>query len=181
MSRIGKKPIQIPEQVDVSIKGDDIVIRGPKGELTHKIRPEVCAVKNDNMIFITQRVQTKHTNAMVGTTRAVLANKVKGVKEGFERKLQIEGIGFKANKEGEDLVLNVGFTHPVTVKSEPGVSFSIEKNIITVSGADNERVSLMAAKIKKVQPPEPYKGKGIRYQGEVVKRKLGKKAVAAAK
>jgi len=193
MSRVGKKPISIPENVEVKVDGSRVTVKGPKGELSREVRPEIKVevhpvksdevgakqfngVKDKEILFSPQK-ETKETQAFWGLTRALIANMVKGVTEGFEKKLEIQGIGFKASLEGQDLVLNVGFSHPVKMKPPEGINFSVEKNIITVSGIDIERVSQTAAKIRKVKPPEPYKGKGIKYLGEHVRRKLGKKAV----
>jgi len=178
MSRIGKKPILIPENVEIKIDGQKIIIKGPKGELVREIRPEIKAEVRGNQIFISPKKETKKTKAFWGLTRALLANMIKGVTEGYEKKLEIEGLGFKALVEGESLVLYVGFTQPI--KIEPGdkdIKFSVEKNVIAVSGIDKEKVGQIASKIRKVKPPEPYKGKGIRYQGEIIKRKVGKRAV----
>ena len=180
MSRIGKKPILIPENVEVKIEGQKVMIKGPKGELSREIRPEIGIEVKENKVFVMPQIETKKTKALWGLTRALLANMIRGVTEGFEKKLEIEGIGFRASVEGEDLVLYVGFTHPIRIKAPEGIKFSVEKNIITVSGADLEKVSQIAAKIRKVKPPEPYKGKGIRYLGEVIRRKVGKKVVTAA-
>jgi len=177
MSRVGKKPILIPERVEIKIERQKIIVKGPKGELSKEIRPEIKVETREGKIFVSPQKETKKTKALWGLTRALLANMIKGVTEGFEKKLEIEGIGFRASVEGEDLVLYVGFTHPIRIKALEGIKFSVEKNIITVSGADLEKVSQIAAKIRKVKPPEPYKGKGIRYVGEVVRRKVGKKAV----
>ena len=179
MSRIGKKPILIPENVEVKIEGQKVMIKGPKGELQREIRPEIKVETKNNQIFVSPQIETKKTKAFWGLTRALIANMIKGVKEGFEKKLEIEGLGFRALLEGNDLLLYVGFTQPIKIEAPEGIKFSVEKNIITVSGADLEKVSQVAAKIRKVKPPEPYKGKGIRYLGEVVRRKVGKKAVTA--
>jgi len=179
MSRIGKKPILIPENVEVKIEGQKVMIKGPKGELQREIRPEIKVETKEEKIFVSPQVETKKTKAFWGLTRALIANMVKGATEGFEKKLEMVGLGFRASLEGENLVLQVGFTHPVKIKAPQGIKFSVEKNIITISGVDKEKVSQMAAKIRKVRPPEPYKGKGIRYLGEVVRRKVGKKAVTA--
>jgi len=179
MSRIGKKPILIPENVEVKIEGNKVIVKGPKGELSREIRPEIKVEVNENKILVSPQVETKKTKAIWGLTRALIANMVKGVTEGFEKKLEIQGLGFKANIEDADtILLSVGFTHPVRIKGSPGIKFSVEKNIITVSGCDLEKVSQIAAKIRKAKPPEPYKGKGIRYLGEEVRKKMGKKAVA---
>lgn len=177
MSRIGKKPILIPENVEVKIEGQKVIIKGPKGELSREIRPEIKVEIGDGKIFVSSRIEAKKTAAFWGLTRALLANMVKGVTEGYENKLQIEGLGYRANLEGENLILYVGFSHPVKIKTPPGVKFSVEKNIITVSGTDKELVGQTSAVIRKVKPPEPYKGKGIKYVGEQIRKKLGKKAV----
>jgi len=203
MSRVGKKLIEIPEDVEVKVEGNKVTIKGPKGELQKEVRPEVkVEIKEPasakasafgstksvsgqtksagkGKIFISPRKETKKTKAFWGLTRALLFNMVKGVTEGYEKKLQIEGVGYRATLEGEDLVLQVGFSHPVKIKKPEGVNFLMEKNIITVSGIDKELVGQIAAKIRKVRPPEPYKGKGIRYVGEEVRRKAGKKVVTA--
>ena len=177
MSRIGKKPILIPEGVEVRIEGQKVVIKGPKGEILREIRPEIRIEVNENKIFLSPQIETKKTKAFWGLTRALIFNMVRGVTEGYEKKLEIEGLGFRAVLEGENLQLYVGFTHPIKIEAPQGIKFSIEKNIITVSGADIEKVSQIAAKMRKVKPPEPYKGKGIKYLGEVIRRKVGKKAI----
>ncbi|TET84517.1 MAG: 50S ribosomal protein L6 [Candidatus Nealsonbacteria bacterium] len=179
MSRVGKKPIEIPENVEVKIEGQKVIIKGLKGELSREIRPEIKVEIKGNQIFVLPKEETKKTKAFWGLTRTLLANMIKGVTEGYEKKLEIEGLGFKALVEGEDLKLLVGFTHPVKIKVPQDIKFLVEKNVITVSGIDKEKVGLVAAMIRKVKPPEPYKGKGIRYQGEIVRRKVGKKAATA--
>jgi len=179
MSRIGKKPILIPEGVEVNIEDNKVTVKGPKGELQKEVRPEIKVEEKQGKIFISPQRETKKTEAFWGLFRALIFNMVKGVTEGYEKKLQIEGIGYKANLEGENLVLHVGFSHPVKIKQVQGINFLIEKNIITVSGINKELVGQVAAKIRKVRPPEPYKGKGIRYVDEKVRRKAGKKAVVA--
>lgn len=181
MSRIGKKPIEIPENVEVKIEDKSVTIKGPKGSLCQEIRSELLIEVKDNKIFVLPRQETKQTNAFCGTTRAILANLVEGVTRGFERKLELEGIGYRASLEGQNLVLTVGFTHPIKIEAPENVKFLVEKNVITISGIDKGKVSQLAAKIRKVRPPEVYKGKGIRYAGELVKRKEGKKAVAASR
>ncbi len=179
MSRVGKKPILIPENIEVKIEGQKVIVKGSKGELFQEIRPEIKVEVKENKIFVIPQIETKKTKAFWGLTRALLANMIKGVTEGYEKKLEIEGLGFRANLEGDNLVLQVGFTHPIKIKAPQGIKFSVEKNIITVSGADKELVGQTSAKIRKVKPPEPYKGKGIRYVGEVIRRKVGKKVVTA--
>jgi len=189
MSRIGKKPILIPEDVEVKIEpaqvsskfgageGQKVVVKGPKGELSQEVRPEIKVETKGGQIFISPKIETKRTSAFWGLTRALIANMIRGVTEGYEKKLEIEGLGYRAQLEGENLVLSVGFTHPVKIDCPSGIKFSIEKNVITVSGVDKELVGQIASKIRKVRPPEPYKGKGIKYQGEVIRRKAGKKVV----
>ncbi|PIS39776.1 MAG: 50S ribosomal protein L6 [Candidatus Nealsonbacteria bacterium CG08_land_8_20_14_0_20_38_20] len=176
MSRIGKKPILIPEGVEVKIEGQKVIIKGPKGELSRQIRPEICLEVKENKIFVAPQMESKKTKAFWGLTRSLIFNMVKGVKEEYEKKLEIEGLGYKASLEGKDLVLSVGFTNPVKIMAREGIKFSVEKNVIVVSGFDKELVGQLAAKIKKTRPPEPYKGKGIRYFKEVIRRKEGKKA-----
>ena len=178
MSRIGKKPILIPEGVEVKIEGQKVIIKGPKGELSKEVRPEVKVEMKEGKIFVSPQKETKKTSAFLGLFRVLLFNMVEGVTKGFEKKLEIEGVGYKANIEGEQLVLNVGFSHPVKIKAPSGIKFSVEKNVITVSGSDKGLIGEIAAKVKAVRPPEPYKGKGIKYAGEQIRRKLGKKAVS---
>lgn len=179
MSRVGKKPIEIPKGVEVKIEGNKVIGRGPKGELSQKILPEMKVELREEKIFVLPQMETKKTKALWGLTRALIANLIFGVMEGYEKKLEIQGLGYRASIEGEDLILQVGFTHPVKIKTPEGIKFSVEKNIITVSGIDKELVGQIAAKIRKVRKPEPYKGKGIRYLGELVRRKAGKKAATA--
>lgn len=175
MSRVGKKPILIPEGVEVKIDGQRVIIKGSKGELQKEIWPEVKIEIKKNKIFVSPQIESKKTKSLWGLTRAILSNMVKGVTEGFEKKLEIEGLGFKAQVVGDILELFVGFSHSIKIKAPENVKFSVEKNIITVSGFDLEKVSQIAAKIKQVKPAEPYKGKGIKYLGEVIRRKAGKK------
>ncbi|MAF43187.1 MAG: 50S ribosomal protein L6 [Parcubacteria group bacterium] len=182
MSRIGKKPILIPEGLEVKIDGSKLIVKGPKGELSQDILPEILVKVENKEIKVFPRAtsvrsqKSKKVKAFWGLTRALIANMVKGVKEGYEKKLEIQGIGYKAALEGENLVLQIGFTHPVKIKTPESIKFVVEKNIITVSGIDKELVGQITAKIRQVRPPEPYKGKGIRYLGEHVRRKEGKKA-----
>lgn len=176
MSRVGKKPILIPEGVEVKIEGQKVIIKGPKGELSRQIRPEIYLEVKENKIFVAPQMESKKTKAFWGLTRSLIFNMVKGVKEEYEKKLEIEGLGYKASLEGKDLVLYIGFTNPVKIMAREGIKFSVEKNVIIVFGFDKELVGQLAAKIKKTRPPEPYKGKGIRYFKEVIRRKEGKKA-----
>lgn len=175
MSRIGKKPIIIPESVEINIDGNTVIVKGPKGELQKEVPLEIKIEIKDDKIFVSPRKETKRTKAFWGLFRTLIFNMVKGVTDGYEKKLEIHGVGYKANLEGEDLILLVGFSHPVKIDKVEGVEFLVEKSIITVSGIDKELIGQIAAKIKKVRPPEPYKGKGIRYLGEEIRRKAGKK------
>lgn len=182
MSRVGKKPILIPPGVEVKIEGRNVKVKGPKGELGFEISPEIKVEIKDNQIFVkpqNKESRQKEIKALWGLNRVLLANMLKGTVAGYEKKLQLEGIGYRAAMEGETLVLQVGFSHPVKIQPSLGLKFSVEKNIITISGIDKELVGQTAAKIRAVKKPEPYKGKGIRYVGETVRKKLGKKAVAA--
>ena len=178
MSGVGKKPILIPGGVEVKVEGQRVMVKGPKGELSRMVRPELGVEVKDNQIFIYRAIETKQTSALWGLTRQLINNMVQGVNQGYEKKLEIEGLGFKAVLDGQNLVLSVGFSHPVKIEAPPNIKFSVEKNIITVSGIDKELVGQTAAIIKRVKKPEPYKGKGIRYLGERIRRKEGKKVVA---
>lgn len=181
MSRIGKKPIKIPAGVEVKIQDRAVIVKGPKGELKREIRSEIKVVQEEDNLLIMPQKETKQTAALWGLTRALLANDLQGVAEGFEKKLEIEGVGYRANLEGQDLNLQLGFSHPVKMKAPEGIKFSVEKNVITIHGIDKGLVGQTAAKIRDLKPPEPYKGKGIKYAGEHIRRKLGKKAVGAGK
>ena len=176
MSRVGRAPISIPGGVQVDIDGQDVVVKGPKGELKRSVRPEMRLVLEGGMLRVERPSDEPKVRALHGLTRALLNNMVLGVSQGFERTLQVEGVGYRAEMSGKDLVLNVGYSHPVQVPPPEGISFQVEERtrLIRVQGADKERVGQVAADIRKVRPPEPYKGKGIRYSGEHVRRKAGK-------
>jgi len=176
MSRIGKKPIEIPQGVNVVLTDGVLVVKGPKGELKREINPEVKVEIKDNKIII----YSKRGN-LWGLYRALISNMVEGTSKGFERKLEIEGVGFKAAVDGNNLVMNLGFSNPVKIEKPEGIDFKVEKNVITVSGMDKELVGHISALIRKQKKAEPYKGKGIKYQGEKIRRKEGKKVVAAKK
>lgn len=180
MTRVGKKPIQIPEGVEVKIEGQKVIVRGPKGQLEKEIRPEIRIELKEGKISLSPKIQTKKTKAFLGLSRSLISNMIEGVTGGYEKKLEIEGLGYRASLEGEDLVLLVGFSHPIEIKPPKGIKISVEKNIITVSGIDKELVGQVAAKIRKVKVAEPYKGKGIKYLGEKIRRKVGKKVVTTA-
>ena len=180
MSRIGKKPIEIPQGVTATISDKEIVVKGPKGELKQFIHPEIKIEVKDGKILVAPKSElSKKGRGLWGLYRALVSNMVEGVSKGFEKKLEIEGVGFKAAVDAEGITLNLGFTNPVKIKKIDGVSFLVEKNVITVSGSDKERVGHMAALIRKQKKAEPYKGKGIKYQGEKIRRKEGKKVVAS--
>ncbi|PIV43291.1 MAG: 50S ribosomal protein L6 [Candidatus Nealsonbacteria bacterium CG_4_10_14_0_2_um_filter_40_15] len=186
MSRVGKKIILIPDGVEVKIEGDTVKVKGPKGEISQKIRPEIKILIEDKKIQVMIQKQKvslrmpKLTKSLWGLTRALIYNMVEGAKNGFEKKLEIQGVGYKAQAEGENLTLNVGFSHSVVLKVPEGIKVAVEKNIITISGINKTAIGQFAAIIRKVKPPEPYKGKGIRYLGEKVRRKVGKKVVTTA-
>lgn len=181
MSRTGKKPITIPSGVEVKIDGSLISVKGPKGELSMEIMPEIKVEISDGILTVTPKKETKRTKALWGTTRALINNMIEGVVNGYTVQLQIEGVGYRAALEGNDLVFQLGFSHPVKFSPEPGISFAVEKNVVSVTGIDKGLVTQVAAKIRQLREPEPYKGKGIRYVGEIVQRKVGKKAAGAGK
>lgn len=180
MSKIGNQPIEIPSGVEVKLSGNLVSVKGPKGELKREINPIIKIEIKGNQIIVSPGKETKKTSALWGLSRMLLKNMVDGVARGFEKKLELEGIGYKVALAGKDLNLGLGFSHPVEFKAVPSVDFKVEKNTIIISGIDKESVGQIAADIRKLRPPEPYKGKGIRYAGEVVKLKAGKKAVKGA-
>ena len=177
MSRIGKKPVSIPKEVKVQIKTRQVEITGPKGVLVLKTRPEVeVTVENDQIIVLSPK-KDKPSRAFHGLTRALLANMVQGVTEGFSKTLKLVGTGYRVKLEGENLVLSLGFSHPVEIEPINGIQLEVQGNdTIKIDGIDKALVGQIAAKIRAIKPPEPYKGKGIRYQDEHVKRKAGKAA-----
>lgn len=181
MSKIGKKPIIIPEGAAAKIEGNALVINDKGGVLNVKILPGIKAIIENGVISFTAENDLKQTKANWGTMRALTNNAVLGVNAGFEKFLKIEGVGYRAVMEGNVLVLSVGLSHPVKFESPQGIKISVEKSIIKVSGINRELVGQTAAKIRAVKKPEPYKGKGIKYENEVIIRKAGKKATAAAK
>lgn len=175
MSRIGKKPIEVPTGVTVTIAGSDVTVKGPKGELTRTFNPDITITQEDNILTVTRPSDAKNHRALHGTTRALISNMVEGVSAGFEKSLELIGVGYRAQKQGTKLILNVGFSHPVEIEPEAGIEVEVPTNTkIIIRGASKERVGALAANVRDVRPPEPYKGKGIRYTGEVVRRKEGK-------
>lgn len=179
MSRIGKKPIPIPSGITVSITGNLISAKGPKGERSRMVHPDMEVVMQGDILEVRVKRESKKAAALWGLTRALIANLIEGVARGYQKKLEMEGIGYRVQMEGPNLVFQLGFSHPVRVEAPNGIVFVVEKNVITISGADKETVGNTAARIRALKKPEPYKGKGIRYQGEVIRRKAGKKGVAA--
>lgn len=177
MSRLGKQPITIPAGVTVAFADGMITVTGPKGTLTEMIRPIVEVVIADNTITLTPKAETQEARALWGTYAAIIRNLIAGVTEGFTKVLEIEGVGYRAEASGQKLTINVGFSHPVIMEVPEGITATVEKNVITISGFDKHAVGQFAANVRKVKKPEPYKGKGIRYQGEYIIRKQGKKAV----
>lgn len=180
MSRIGKKPIEIPAAVTVQIERDMVTVGGPKGELSLSLHPDIRAVLKDGSITVEIFRRSKRGSALWGLSRMLIDNMVVGVTSGFEKKLVFEGIGYRAAVDGGVLNMQLGFSHPVKFPPPPGIALRAEKNVITVSGIDKWLVGDAAARIRSLKPPEPYKGKGIRYQDEIIRRKAGKKAVASA-
>lgn len=180
MSRIGGKQLNIPTDVQVQVEGQTVKVKGPKGELSLSVHPDIVVKLEGSVLSLSPKSEniTKPTRALWGTMRQLIANMVQGVKTGYEKKLEIEGVGFRAAVEGTMLVLSVGFTEPIKLQIPFGVTVQVEKNVITVSGSEKEKIGQFAANVRKAKPVEPYKGKGIKYQGEVVRRKLGKRAAA---
>ncbi|MFC2044457.1 50S ribosomal protein L6 [Chloroflexota bacterium] len=175
MSRVGNNPIVMPSGVIVNIKQSEVTVTGPKGELHRRFHPDMSVRMDDGRLIVSRPTNTKMHRSLHGLTRTLLANMVEGVIEGFDKDLEIVGVGYRAEKSGDKLVLRVGFSHLVEVIPLPGVSFHLEgANRIKVSGIDKEKVGEMAAKIRAVRPPDSYKGKGIRYSGEVIRLKAGK-------
>lgn len=175
MSRIGRKPIEIPNGVDVKLDNSVITVKGPKGTLSREIHKEIKVTVEENTILVERPSDHKLHRSLHGTTRSVVSNMVSGVTNGFSKTLELVGVGYRASKSGEKLVLNVGYSHPVEITPEPGIDFEVPSNTkIIVNGINKERVGEYAAKIRSVREPEPYKGKGIKYEGERIIRKEGK-------
>ena len=175
MSRIGKRPITIPAKVQITIDGSLIAVKGPKGELS-RILPSAVALEHEGeTLLVLRRDESRTSQQLHGLSRTLVANMVQGVSEGFQRRLEIQGVGYRAQIQGRNLNLNVGYSHPVQIEPPEGIQLAVENNTnVIVSGFDKELVGNIAARIRQVLPPEPYKGKGIRYAGEVVRRKAGK-------
>jgi large subunit ribosomal protein L6 len=181
MSRIGKQPITIPKGVEAKIEGGLVKIKGPKGSIERRMHPAITIVKEEDIITVTRPTDQIFHRALHGTTRALIANMVIGVSEGFKKELEIQGIGYKAELQGNKLTLALSMSHPAVYEAPEGITFEVPSPTrITVSGIDKELVGEVAAEIRALDPPEPYKGKGIRYVGEYVRRKAGKTGAAQA-
>jgi large subunit ribosomal protein L6 len=177
VSRIGKQPVPVPSGVEVKIEGSTVKVKGPKGELNGTFNEEMALEMIDGALMVTRPSDGRTHRSLHGLTRSLIANMVQGVSEGFSKTLEIVGVGYRAQLKGSDLELALGFSHPVVVVAEPGISFEVPTQTkIIVSGIDKQRVGQVAAEIRDWRRPEPYKGKGIRYEGEYVRRKLGKTA-----
>jgi len=176
VSRIGRLPIAVPEGVKVRLEGDGVTVQGPRGELSREFHPLVTISLSDSVLTVTRRNDARQSKALHGLSRALLANMVIGVTEGFRKRLVINGVGYRAEQQDKDIVLQIGFSHPVRMSPPEGVTLTVERGgrSIVVEGNDKEMVGEIAARIRAVRKPEPYKGKGIAYDGEVIRRKAGK-------
>jgi large subunit ribosomal protein L6 len=177
MSRIGRKPIEIPSGVSVSVDPGRVMVNGPLGELTQRVPQRMKIEQGDGEIVVTRPTERGEDRALHGLTRSLVANMIEGVTKGFEKRLEIQGVGYRAALRGQSLELQVGFSHPVVIEPRQGISFEVPTQTeIVVKGIDKQQVGQTAAEVRSVRPPEPYKGKGIRYEGEYVRRKVGKRA-----
>jgi large subunit ribosomal protein L6 len=177
MSRIGKRPIEVPAGVTVSIDPGRVMVNGPLGTLQQQVPQRMKIEQENGSITVTRPTERGDDRALHGLTRSLIANMVEGVTKGFEKRLELQGVGYRAAMQGTDLRLDVGFSHPVVLKAPQGISFEVPvPTEIVVKGVDKQQVGQIAAEVRKVRPPEPYKGKGIRYRGEYVRRKVGKRA-----
>ena len=177
MSRIGKQPIELPTSVNVSLSPGRVMVNGPLGELTQDVPARMKIEQSDGVITVTRPTERGDDRALHGLTRTLIANMVEGVTKGFEKRLELQGVGYRAALQGTDLRLDVGYSHTVVVKAPQGITFEVPTPTeVLVKGVAKQQVGQIAAEVRKVRPPEPYKGKGIRYQGEYVRRKVGKRA-----
>jgi large subunit ribosomal protein L6 len=176
VSRIGRQPVPVPDRVQVEIEGSRVAVKGPRGELLREFHPDMLIEVQDDQLVVNRPTDQRHHRALHGLTRALLSNMVVGVTEGFRKELEIQGVGYRAEMAGNNLIMHLGYSHPIEVEPPAGIVFSFEprSKVITVEGVDKEVVGQMAADIRKLRPPEPYKGKGVRYRGEYVRRKAGK-------
>ena len=177
MSRIGKKPIEVPASVSISLSPGRVMVNGPLGELSQQVPVRMKIEQENGSITVARPTERGDDRALHGLTRTLIANMVEGVTKGFEKRLELQGVGYRAAMQGSDLRIDVGYSHPVVMKAPQGISFEVPvPTEIVVKGVDKQQVGQVAAEVRKVRPPEPYKGKGIRYQGEYVRRKVGKRA-----
>jgi large subunit ribosomal protein L6 len=177
VSRIGKSPIEVPGGVSVSISPGRVMVNGPLGELTQQVPQRIKVEESDGQLLVTRPTERGDDRALHGLTRTLVANMVEGVTKGFSKSLEIQGVGYRASLRGADLELNVGYSHPVVKKAPQGITFEVpQPTQVIVKGIDKQKVGQVAAEVRAVRPPEPYKGKGIRYEGEYVRRKVGKRA-----
>jgi large subunit ribosomal protein L6 len=177
MSRIGKQPIAVPTGVDVFIEPELVRVKGPKGELQERVARDIGVERSDGEVVVTRPTDRGEHRALHGLTRSLIASMVEGVTNGFEKRLEIQGVGYRAVLKGRDIELQVGYSHPVSIRAPEGIDFEVPAPTqIVVRGISKQQVGEIAARIRKVRPPEPYKGKGIRYRGEYVARKVGKRA-----
>jgi large subunit ribosomal protein L6 len=177
MSRIGRKPIQVPAGVSVSISPGRVMVNGPLGELSQQVPLRIAVDQKDGELVVTRPTERGEDRALHGLTRTLVANMVEGVTSGFQKTLEIQGVGYRASLRGSSLELAVGYSHPVVIPPPEGITFEVpQPTVVVVKGIDKQRVGQVAAEVRAVRPPEPYKGKGIRYSGEYVRRKVGKRA-----
>ena len=182
MSRIGKKPITIPAGVEVKINGNEVTVKGPKGELKNTFNADMAIAMEGNEITVTRPTDNKEHRALHGLTRTLIANMIEGVANGYSKTLEVNGVGYRVQKQGKNLVMNLGFSHQVFVEEVPGITIEVPgPNQIVISGADKQQVGEFAAEVREKRPPEPYKGKGIKYADEHIRRKEGKAAKGAKK
>lgn len=175
MSRIGKLPIEVPDKVEVTIEGNTVKVKGPLGQMEHTFRPEVEIVREGNVIHVNRKDDSRQARSFHGLSRTLLNNMVVGVSQGFTKQLEMVGVGYRAQVQGKKLVMTLGYSHPIEYEAPEGVEFSVEGNTkVTVKGYDKQQVGQAAAKIRSFRKPEPYKGKGVKYQGEYIRRKAGK-------
>ena len=182
MSRIGKKPITVPAGVEVKINGSEVTVKGPKGELKNTFNADMAIAMEGNEIIVTRPSDDKEHRSLHGLTRTLIANMVEGVSNGYSKTLEVNGVGYRVQKQGKNLVMNLGFSHQVIVEEVPGITIEVPgPNQIVISGADKQQVGQFAAEVREKRPPEPYKGKGIKYADEHIRRKEGKAAKGAKK
>jgi large subunit ribosomal protein L6 len=175
MSRIGRKPIPVPSGVEINIDGQTVRVKGPKGELSHTVAEPITVEREDGVVYVSRPNDERRAKELHGLSRTLVANMVVGVTEGYRKSLEINGTGYRVQQKGADLEFALGFSHPVVVAAPNGITFTVERpTLFHVSGIDKQQVGEVAANIRKIRPPEPYKGKGVKYQGEVIRRKAGK-------